>query len=420
MAVPRVRSDRKEGCAMPAFGFTEEQEMLRQTVKRFGQRELAPTARERAKPDADPQLTMEAMKKIFEQGWNGLNYPERCGGWTLDWVSTAIIEEELCKADPYNLIGIIPYVTTHNGMDLKHLPEEVQDEVAPQLMDFTGWLAHASTEAGSGNDLTTIKTRAVRDRDSYTISGEKQPCSTAMFATHIIITCKTDHSAGHKGMSMFLVPRDTPGVTLSPISFIVGNWDMPKEHPLHGAGTAIVSLDDVRIPVKYRLGDEGDGYEMLQSAYKWMRCCALTLPALADAQTSLKETVDWARQRVRFGRPILQFEGVSFKIAEHYTNIEAARLLLYQALWLEDQGLPNAKEVSMAKMFGMVAAERAMHDCLHVLGYNAYSAEHPMQERYRRVFGMEMADGADQIQKLLILRELIGSEALPAGMTDKF
>lgn len=402
---------------MAAFGFTEEQEMIRHQVRRFARRELAPTARERAKPDADPQLTQEVMKKIFEQGYNRINYPERCGGWTLDYVSTGIIIEELCKVD---MIGILPFMSTFAGEDLKHLSEEVQDEVVPQWMNLTGWLAHGYTEADSGNDFTTIKTRAVRDGDYYIINGEKQPASQAMYASHIIITCKTDPSAGHKGMSMFLIPRDTPGLTLSPIPFIMGNWDIPKENPMHGGGTAIVSLDDVRVPVKYRLGEEGDGYQMLQTAYNFARCCAITMPVLANAQTSLQETIEWAQQRVHFGRPIIQFEGVSFKIAEHYTNIEAARLLLYQALWLRDQGLPNEKEVSMAKMFGMVAGERAMHDCLQILGYAAYSSEHPMQDRYRGVIGVEMADGADQIQKLIILRELIGSEALPTGMSDKF
>jgi alkylation response protein AidB-like acyl-CoA dehydrogenase len=379
---------------MAAFGFTEEQEMLRQEVRRFAQRELAPTAWARMQPDFDDiDLTMNIMNKFIQQGWDRLNFPERCGGWTLDLVSTCIIEEELCKADPY--LGAFPFLTTFSGMDLKHLPEEVQDEVAPQWMNLSGGPAHG-------------------------YNGEKQPTSMGLFATHIIVTCKTDPSAGHKGMSMFLIPRDTPGLTLSPLPFILGNLDLPKGDLMRGHGNAIVHLDDVRVPAKYRLGEEGDGYEMLQEVYTWARTAAITLPVLADAQTSLKETIDWAKQRVHFGRPIIQFEGVSFKIAEHYTNIEAARLLLYQALWLKDHGLPHEKEVSMAKMFGMTAGERCLHDCLMILGYAAYSSEHPMQERYRRAFGVEMADGADQIQKLIILRELIGAEALPTGMTDKF
>jgi alkylation response protein AidB-like acyl-CoA dehydrogenase len=404
---------------MATFGFTEEQEMLRQEVRRFAQKELAPTAWARMQPDfADVELTMNIMNKFIQQGWDRLNFPERVGGWTLDLVSTCIIEEELCKADPY--MGAFPFLTTFSGMDLKHLPEEVQDEVAPQWMNLSGGPAHGYTEADSGNDFTTIKTRAVRDGDHYVINGEKQPTSMGMFATHIIVTAKTDPSAGHKGMSMFLIPRDTPGLTLSSLPFILGNLDLPKGDPMRGHGNAIVSLDDVRVPAKYRLGEEGDGYEMLQEVYTWARTAAITLPVLADAQTSLKETIEWAKQRVHFGRPIIQFEGVSFRIADHYTNIEAARLLLYQALWLKDQGLPHEKEVSMAKMFGMTAGERCLHDCLMILGYAAYSSEHPMQERYRRAFGVELCDGADQIQKLLILKELIGAEALPTGMTDKF
>jgi cyclohexanecarboxyl-CoA dehydrogenase len=168
------------------------------------------------------------------------------------------------------------------------------------------------------------------------------------------------------------------------------------------------------------MGKEGDGYELLQTAYNWARCCAITLPVLALAQATIQETIDYSKQRVHFGRPIIQFEGVSFKIAEHYTNIEAARLLLYKALWLRDQGLPNTKEVAMAKLFGVAAAERAIHDCLIIGGYTAFSTESPIQERLRQTIGVEIADGAEQIQKLHILRELIGPEALPTGMTDKF
>lgn len=404
---------------MRQFGFTEEQEMFRQTIRRFAQKELAPTARQREQPDVDHELVKEVMTKVMQQGWTAVNYPEKHGGWHLEYVNLGILCEELHKVDM--TVGVIPFFSTFNGVNLKYLPEETQAEIIPPMIKMQAFMARGYTEAQSGNEFPALKTKAVRDGDYYIINGEKQPASMAMFATHIIISCKTDTKCpGHEGMSMFVIPRGTPGMTLSPLPFMLGPLGMSKQDPRFGGGQAIVSLDDCRVPAKYLLGKEGDGYRQQNESYDIARLYGIICGALSWAQASLQHTIDYTKERAHFGRPILQFEGVSFKIAEHYTNLEAARMLMYQSMWLKDQGRDNTKETAMSKLFGCAAAERAIHDCLMICGYTAFSTEHWMQDRMRGVIGLEIADGAEQIQKLHILRELIGPEALPTGMSDKF
>ena len=404
---------------MAAFGFTEEQEMFRQVIRRFAKKELAPGAAARARGGADPSLLVEVIDKIKQQGWTAINYPEKYGGLQLDWVNVGILCEELGKVDL--TAGTIPLFCVMNSIQIPYMTEEVQDELVPQLIDLLAVIARGHTEAESGCEFPTVRTKAVCDGDCYVVNGEKQPASMAMFATHLIFNCKTNTECpGHEGMSMLMVPNGTPGMTMSSLPFCAGPLDIPYDDPTYGGGNAIVSFDDCRIPAKYLLGKEGDGYRLQAEVYDFSRVFGCTLMPLAWAEGSLQYTIDYAKERKRFGRPIIQWEGVSFKIAEHYVNLEAARLLAYQAMHLMDQGLPFTKEASMAKLFGVEAARAATHDCLMICGYHAFSMEHWMQDRVRGTIAMGLADGAEQVQKLIILRELFGKEGLPPGMSDKF
>jgi len=404
---------------MAAFGFTEEQEMFRQVIRRFAKKELAPGAAARARGGADPSLLVEVIDKIKQQGWTGINYPEKYGGLQLDWVNVGILAEELGKVDL--TAGTIPLFCVMNSIQIPYMTEEVQDELVPLLIDLLAVIARGHTEAESGCEFPTVRTKAVCDGDCYVVNGEKQPASMALFATHLIFNCKTNTECpGHEGMSMLMVPNGTPGMTMSSLPFCAGPLDIPYDDPTYGGGNAIVSFDDCRIPAKYLLGKEGDGYRLQAEVYDFSRVVGCTLMPLAWAEGSLQYTIDYAKERKRFGRPIIQWEGVSFKIAEHYVNLEAARLLAYQAMHLMDQGLPFTKEASMAKLFGVEAARAATHDCLMICGYHAFSMEHWMQDRVRGTIAMGLADGAEQVQKLIILRELFGKEGLPPDMSDKF
>jgi acyl-CoA dehydrogenase len=404
---------------MATFGFTVAQEMYRKEIRRFAKKELAPGAAARARGGADPSLIGEVICKIQEQGWTAIKYPERYGGLQMSWVEAGILAEELAKVDL--TAGTLPLFCIMNAVQIPYMQEEVQDELVPLMRDLCAIVARGHTEADSGCEFPTIKTRAVRDGDYYIVNGEKQPSSMALFATHIIFTCKTDTSCPpHEGMSMLMVPCGTPGMSMSPIPFMCGPLDIPVENPTYGGGNAIICFDDCKIPAKNLLGKEGDGYRLQTEVYDFSRLYGCTLMPLAWAQGTLQYTVDYARERKRSGRPLLQWEGVSFKLAEHHVNLEAARFLAYQAMYNIDEELPFTKETCMAKLFGVNAAIRAIEDCIFICGYHAFSMEHWMQDRLRGALSMGIADGADQVQKLLILREWLGNDALPPGVSDKF
>src|SRR4030042_1003320 len=219
--------------------FTEDQEMYRQEIRRFAKKELEPTAAERARAGwADPaqlQTVMGVMAKIKKLGWSSVNFPEKYGGWHLDSIKLGILIEELAKVDIG--AGTVPYWSAFNALSLKYLPEKAQDEIIPRLINLTAFLAGGHTEAISGNELTTLKTKAVREGDYYILNGEKQPSSCALFATHFLITCKTDTKCpGHEGLSLIIIPKGTPGMTLSPLHMMIGQLHVPKEDPTYGGG----------------------------------------------------------------------------------------------------------------------------------------------------------------------------------------
>jgi len=383
---------------MAEFGFTEAQEMLRKEARAFSHRELASGTRERRRLGYVPR---DIKQKIIDTGWNALNCPAKYNGQPIDYTSIGILNEEISKVD--SMVAPCVFVNSELALELQFLPEDVQDEVFPPLLNYDKEHCRGWTESGAGSDAAAIQTRAIRDGDCYVITGEKQPVTFGMRAHFMMVTAKTDSDTGHRGVTMFWVPLDLPGVTRTPIP-----WIGLKNHD-----PAIVKLDGVRVPVKYRMGEEGKGFYMFAGILDWIKPAGLALGQLGAAQASLEEAMAWAKQRIAFGRPISKFEGVSFKIAEHHTRIEAARLLCYRTLWLRDHGLPHSKESAMSKLLSVEVAHHAINDCMVILSHVGYSEEHPISERLTEVIGWQLGDGTEQIQKLIIARELMGREAIP-------
>jgi len=381
---------------MGGFGFTEAQEMLRQEVRKFAQKELAPGALQRSK--MGPMELYEALaemdKKIVDMGWTALNVPAKYGGQQIDAVSLGIIFEESAKVDPY--VETVGAMQATSAL-LETLPEEVQDEWFPPLIKRERRHAFGFTEAAAGSDAASIATKAVRDGDDYIISGEKFPIPFAMIADAASISVKTDPTAGFKGISMFWVPLNLPGITRSHLPWM-GN---PNLVP------SVAAFDEVRLPAKYREGEEGKGFYMVMSTLDWLRVIT-AFTCLCRAQASLEEAITWSKERIAFGQPISRYQGVSFLIAEHYTTIEAARLLCYRVLWLKDQGIPYITECSMAKWYSVEVSIQAIKDCMVIIGHPAYSTEHPISQRLRDVVGFQMGDGTPQMQKLIISRMVLG------------
>ncbi len=381
---------------MSGFGFSEDQEALQQEVRRFAQKELAPGALERSK--MQPQELHEALldidKKIVELGWTKINVPEKYGGYPYGHVEIGIIHEEVHKVDPT--------VEAVGGMEatsalLQTLPQDIQDEWFPPLISRDKRHSFGFTESAAGSDAAGIVTKAVRDGDDYIINGEKTPLPGATVADAVSISTKTDPNAGFKGVSLFWVPVDLPGVTITHLPWM-GNA---------GLFPSFVTFDDVRIPAKYREGDEGMGFYTVMGTLDWLRII-VALTCLARAQSSLQDAMEWSKERKAFGRAIASYQGVSFPIAEHHTMIEAARMLCYRTLWLKDQGKPHTVESSMAKWFSVEVSLQAIKDMMVIIGHPGYSTEHMISTRLRDVLGYQMGDGTPQIQKMIIARLMIG------------
>lgn len=377
---------------MVDIGFTEAQQMFQREMQNFTQNELAPGAKERAKLDF---ITPEVIRKVADMGLLKLTTPTRYGGKAADSVTIGIAFEEVAKVDVSPLLLMLAHVTGPIMMD--YGTEEVRQEWLPLMATGNKLCCFASTEPHCGSDAAAIKTRAVRDGESYIITGEKTSVGVGMQADVMFLTAKTDLEAGARGVTCFLMPLDLPGITRSPLTYMgCIPW-----------GTASIIMDEVRIPAKYRLGEEGEGFYKVMSGFDLTRILA-ALMAIGLAESSFDEAVAYAKQRTAFGQPLAKFEGISFKLAEDATMIEAARLLCYQALQLRDKGIPHRKETAMAKWFSASSAVHVVHDALLTFGQVGYSDKYPIEQRLRDVIGLEMGDGTAEIMKTIIAREVFG------------
>ena len=382
---------------MSGFGFSEEEELFRNNIREFCQKELAPTAKKRSK---DRRVDMSLLKKIGEIGILGMNAPEKYGGVKASSIMMGIAVEEISKVDTMYAVRPV-WGATIGGM-LIHCAPELQDKWFPPLVNGDIMGCACITEPDHGSDATAIECKAVKDGDSYVINGEKTSISWGMQSEIAVVYAVTDPTKGYKGVSAFLVPTDTPGIHKS--SFEDMGWI--------SADRASFIFEDCRIPANHLIGEEGKGFYFAMELISIARL-GLAMEAIGCAEGALEEAIEYSKQRVAFGRPIAKFQGVAFSLAEHATRLEAARMLTYRALWLRDQGKPNMKETAMAKWLGARTAMNAAHDCLLVFGHMGYTSEYSIEQRLRDVIGNEIGDGMENIMKTIIAREIIGRDFDP-------
>jgi cyclohexanecarboxyl-CoA dehydrogenase len=377
--------------------FTEEQKKFQSKMRSFASKELVNGAKERAKLD---QVTPEVIKKIGAAGLLGLTTPFEYGGKPTDCVSIGIVFEEICGVDfsPFSLMlnhVVIPLMMAWACKDLR-------EEWLPSLCKGERLACFGNTEPDCGSDAAAISTRAKRDGDYYIINGEKTSISGGMQADVILLTAKTNMEARARGITCFLVPFDFHGVSKS--RFI----DMG----VHPSGRASIFLDDVRIPTSHRIGEEGEGFVKIMSGFDFARVLVV-LAGIGMAQASLSDAVEQTKKRIKFDRPLCNFEGISFKLAEDATLIEASRLLCYQALKLRDEGLPHTKESAMAKWYAADCTTRIIHNALLTFGFKGYSETMPIEQRLRDAVGAKIGDGTAEIMKLIIAQKILGNKFRP-------
>lgn len=374
------------------FQFTEEQQMMRKMVRDFAGKEIAPFV-----PIMEQGVfPREVLKKMGELGLMGIPIPTKYGGAEMDFISYILAIHEISKVSA--TVGVILAVHTSVGTNpiLYFGTEEQKQKYLPKLAAGEYLGAFALTEPGSGSDAGSLKSRAVRQGDEYVINGSKVFITNGGEADTYIVFASTNPEAGTRGISAFIVEKDTPGL-------IVGK----DEHKmgLLGSRTVQLTFEDMKVPVENLLGEEGQGFKVAMANLDVGRI-GIGAQSLGIAEAALECATDYAKERYQFGKPIAAQQGLGFKIADMATSVEAARLLVYRAASLRAQGLPCGKEASIAKLFASKTAVEVAIEGVQVLGGYGYTKEYPAERFFRDAKICEIYEGTSEIQRLVISRAL--------------
>jgi alkylation response protein AidB-like acyl-CoA dehydrogenase len=375
------------------FELTPEQAMWREAVHDFADKEVRSRARE---TDEKGQFNWEAVRKMGPLGLLGLNVPEEHGGAGVDAVSAAVAIEELGWACGSTALAI----AAHNGLACASIAlfgtPELKRAWLPRLASGQGRLGSlALTEPGAGSDLAGgVRTAAVLEGDSWIIDGQKMWTTNASVADVIVTLCRTSRD----GLSLIVVPTDTPGLTIGPAE---------KKMGLRGSPTHAVSYEEVRVPRENLVGVEGKGLAQTLAVLDGGRIGIGAL-AVGLAQAAYEAAVAYAKQRETFGVPIAQHQAIQFMLADADTEIAAARLMVRRAAWLKQNGRLYTKEAAQAKLFATEMAERVTRNAIQVHGGYGYSAEFPVERIYRDARLMTIGEGTSEIQRVVISRSVLG------------
>ncbi|MDM1270805.1 acyl-CoA dehydrogenase family protein [Acinetobacter indicus] len=373
--------------------FTEEQQLIQDMAKSFAQEQIKPNAGEWDEKGIFPK---EALAQMGELGFMGMLIPEEWGGSGTGTLAYVLALEEVAAADGatsaimsvHNSVGCVPI--------LKFGTEQQKQQYLKPLAQGQMIGAFALTEPHTGSDAAAIKTRAVKDGDHYIINGAKQFITSGNNAGMIIVFAVTDPNAGKKGMSAFLVPRDTPGYEVIRVENKLG---------LHASDTCQIALTDVRIHESLRLGAEGEGLKIALANLEGGRI-GIAAQAVGLARAALEEASRYAHERVAFGKPIFEQQAISFRLASMATEIEAARQLVHFAARKKESGESCLTEASMAKLFASEMAERVCSKALQIFGGYGYLKDFPIERIYRDARICQIYEGTSDIQRLVIARSL--------------
>lgn len=377
----------------------EDLQALAEHARRFADKRVAPGFQER---DRTRVLDRALMLEMGELGFIAPELPESAGGQGMGCLAAGVIHEEIARADLS-----ISYINLLSSLNGQILSEHGQPEVAgPWLKRLTAGealLAIALTEPRGGSDAANLRLRVERVADGYVINGEKTSISAADQADAVVVFGRTGTvDSGAHGVTALLVPTDVPGLTRS-------RFDC---HGQRAIGRGSLFFENVKVPLDHRLGAENKGFVQVMQGFDFSRAL-IGLQVLAVAQAALEETWAYAAQREAFGKPLSAFQGVSHPLADFETQVQAARLLCLQALWLKDRGLPHSAEAAMVKWWAPKLAYDTVHQCLLSFGHGGYDRG-VMEQRLRDVLGFQIGDGTAQIMKTVIARARAGRQAVPS------
>ena len=369
------------------------QKMVQDVLRDYSQAKLKPTAAER---DKTARFPAQELKELGTLGALGMTVAEEWGGAGMDYVSLVLALEEIAAGDG----AISTIVSVQNslpcGITQRYGTEAQKKKYLTKLATGEMLGCFCLTEPQAGSDASALECHAVRDGDEWVINGIKQFITTGKYADIALVFAMTDKSAGKKGISCFLVPTNSSGYIVSRIEEKMGQ---------HCSDTATIIFDECRIPADHLLGKEGDGYKIALSNLESGRI-GIAAQSVGMARAALDAAVEYANERKAFGVEIVQHQAVAFRLADMATQIEAARQLVLHAASLKDANLPCLKEASMAKLFASTMAERVCSDAIQIHGGYGYVSDFPVERIYRDVRVSQIYEGASDIQRLVIAREV--------------
>jgi acyl-CoA dehydrogenase len=380
--------------ASVSFGLSDEQKELRALAREFAEREIRPIE---AENDADMRHPADLVVHAHEVGLMNLNVPEEYGGPGLSVFDSMLVGEELY----WGCSGIGTSITANGlgaGPVIGFGSDEQKRAWLTPLIEQPILCSFGLSEPGAGSDVASLKTTAAREGDEYVLNGSKTFITNAGYAEWTVVFAKTDPKGGSNGMSAFVVPMDAPGVTIEKHLDKMGQ---------RATDTSAFALQDVRVPVANRIGEEGDGFKIAMATLDATRP-GTAIGAVGVAQAAYDHSVAYAKERVTFDVPIAMHQAVSFMIADMATEIEAARLLCWQAAWMLDQGFGRDATLysSFAKRFAADAAMKVTTDAVQVFGGYGYIKEYPVEKLMRDAKLFQIYEGTSQIQRLVIAREI--------------
>ncbi|GAB3369939.1 acyl-CoA dehydrogenase family protein [Spongiibacter taiwanensis] len=376
---------------------TTDQQQIANAVSDFATDVLAPNYQRREQLGV---LDRELVKQMGSLGFLGSDLPENLGGLGLDAVTAGLIAERMAYGD-FNLSALPVNVSLLGAIISRHASADIQAQWLPEMVAGRAIVAICLTEPRGGSDAAALQMRARRDGDDYLLNGEKASITFADCSDASVVFARTDHGERANGVSAFFVPHDLPGISR-------GRYDDLGSTVI---GRGSIFYDDVRIPARYRLGDEGQGFTQVMQGFDYSRAL-IGLQCCGAAQASLDEAWAYSKEREAFGRPIAQFQGVSFPLAEAESTTAAIRQLCYHTLALRDADLPHTAEAAMCKWMGPRKAVETIHQCLLTFGHYGWSKDLPHQQRLRDVMGLEIGDGTAGIMKQIIAKERVGRAAI--------
>jgi len=378
------------------FALNEEQEMFRKTIREFAEKEIMPRAQE---IDQKGEFPWDIIRKMADLGLMGLPFPEEYGGAGGDAISYAIAVEEIARASGSVAITYSAHISLACSPIYLFGTEEQKRKYLIPMAKGEKIGAFGLTEPGAGSDAAAIKTRAVLDGDEWVINGQKIFITNGSVADVVVIAAVTDPAKGKKGISNFIVEKGTPG-------FRVGREE--DKMGLRGSVTSELIFENCRVPKENLLGKEGEGYKQFLMTLDGGRI-GIGAMAVGLGMAALEAAARYAKERVQFGQPIAEFQAIQWMIADMATELEAARLLVYRAAWLKDQGQRFTKEAAMAKLFASEAAVRACYKAIQIHGGYGYTKDYPVERLYRDARLTTIGEGTSEIQRLVIARHILES-----------